>query len=323
MKFAFRFTNHDSRITILALAAALLLAAAAGAHAQADNDAERCMSVAGNPDLAIQHCTKAIESRRYSGATLGNLHHSRGVEWTAKGNLDRAIADYDIAIRLSPDSADAHFNRATAWANKADPDRAIADYSTAIRLSPKEAAAYGGRGVEWSVKGDYARAVADFDTALGLDPKSVNAVLGRGRTRFYGGDFQRAADDFGRAQKLDDNPYTALWLYLALKRGSTDGDEALKPYASAAASNVWPAPVIALYIGRAKPEAVVAAANTPDSAKRRELRCEASFYVAQWHLVRNERDRALPLLKEAQSGCPKNNLEYEGTLAELRRLQTR
>jgi lipoprotein NlpI len=322
MKFDFRFTNHDSRITILALAAALLLAAA-GAQAQSGSDAERCMSLSNNPDLAIQHCTRAIDSRRYSGETLGKLHHSRAVEWTAKGDLDRAIADYDAAIRLAPGSADAHYNRATAWANKGDADRAIADYSAAIRLSPKESAPYGGRGVEWSIKGDYPRAIADFDFAIGLDAKSLNAILGRGRARFYGGDFQRAAADFGQAQKLDDNLYTALWLYLALKRGSIDGDEALKPYALAANSMVWPAPVIALYIGRANPESVIAAADTPDSARQRELRCEASYYVAQWHLIRNERDRALPLLKEAQGGCRKNNLEYEGTLAELRRLQQR
>ena len=322
MKFEFRFSNHDSRITILAVAAALLLAAA-GAHAQSGDDAERCMSVANDPDLAIQHCSRAIDSRRYSGETLGKLHHSRAIEWTAKGDLDRAIADYDIAIGFSPGSAAAHYNRAIAWANKGDADRAIGDYSAAIRLSPKEAGPYGGRGVEWSIKGDYPRAIADFDSAIGLDAKSLTAILGRGRARFYGGDFQRAAADFGQAQKLDDNPYTALWLYLALKRGSIDGDEALKPYAPAATANIWPAPVIALYIGLTKPEAVIAATDSADPAHRREMRCEAIFYVAQWHLIRNERDRALPLLKEAQSGCRKNNLEYEGTLAELRRLQQR
>jgi lipoprotein NlpI len=323
MRFSVPITIRESRFATLAVTAALLLAVAAGAHGQADSDADLCMSVANNPDLAIQHCTRAIESRRYASESLGKLHHSRGVEWTRKRDFDRAIADFDNAIRLVPDFANAIYNRATAWANKGDPDRAIADYTATIRLSPREAAAHSGRGVEWNVKGDYAKAIADFDAAIGLDPKSINALLGRGRARFYGGDFQRASADFGQAHKLDDNAYAALWQYLALKRGSIDGDETLKPYAPAATASIWPAPVIALYIGLTNPEAVVAATDSADPAHRGEMRCEANFYVAQWHLIRGERQRALPLLKEARGGCPKNAMEYEGTLAELRSLQRR
>jgi lipoprotein NlpI len=312
------FTNFVGGI-----AAVALLLAAGGAHAQEPTDAERCAGVTSNPDVAIQLCTKAIESGRYSGDDLARLHHSRGVEWTAKGDLDRAIADYDTALRLSPDSADVFYNRATAWANKGDPDRAIADYNAAIRLDPKEASAYGGRAVEWTVKGDYARAITDFDTALGLDPKSASAVLGRGRARFYSGNFKSAVSDFELAHKLDANAYTALWLHLARRRGGGQGDDALKPYATAAGDNTWPAPVISLYLGRTKPEAVVAASASPNPARQREQLCEANFYLAQWHLVRGERERALPLLKEAQDGCPKHFLEYEGALAELRRPQQR
>jgi lipoprotein NlpI len=302
--------------------AAVALLAASGAWGQPAVDAQRCATIENDPDLAIAICTRAIESGRISGEALAKLHLIRGAEWAGKGDHDRAIADYDAAIRLKPRSADVFFNRGSAWAIKGEPDRAIADYDAAIRLDPKEPTAYGGRAVAWAVKGDYARAIADFDTAIRLNPMSSSSFFGRGRTRFYSGEFQRAAADLERAHKLNPSVYTALWVYLARKRGSLDGDEALKAYAGAGGS-AWPAPLLALYLGKGDPETVLAAPARANPVRQPEQRCEATFYLAQWHLVRGERERALPLLKEAQDGCPRNFMEYEGAVAELRRLRQR
>jgi Tfp pilus assembly protein PilF len=52
-----------------------------------------------------------------------------------KGDNDRAIADYNEAIRRDPNSALAFDNRGTAYLKKGDNDRAIADYNEAIRRS--------------------------------------------------------------------------------------------------------------------------------------------------------------------------------------------
>lgn len=309
-------------ICALGLVSAVMLPGiAATVHAQSTPDAERCATISGNPDLAIQHCTRAIESGKFSGEPLSRLYFNRGIEAAAKGDFDRAIADYDAALKLNPKSADTYFNRGNAWAHKGDPDRAIADYDTAIKLDPKEPAAYGGRAVEWAVKGDYARAIADYDTAIKLDPKSSSALLGRGRARFYGGDFQRAALDMEQAMQAEPNEYTALWLYLARKRaGAADAEEILDRDTRATRGG-WPSAVIVLYLGRTDASSVLAAATDPDPKRLRDQRCEANFYLAHWHLLRNEGDRALALLKEAREDCPKDFLEYEGTLAELRRLQ--
>jgi hypothetical protein len=66
---------------------------------------------------------------------LAKTFHSRGVEWIGKGDYDRAIADYDEAIRLDPQDPLAYYNRGVAWHGKHDYDRAIADYDEAIRPS--------------------------------------------------------------------------------------------------------------------------------------------------------------------------------------------
>ena len=48
-------------------------------------------------------------------------------------------------------------NRGDAYTNKGDHDRALADYNEAIRLDPKSALALSDRGVAYANKGDYNR----------------------------------------------------------------------------------------------------------------------------------------------------------------------
>src|SRR5690606_25630034 len=109
---------------------------------------------------------------------------------------------------------------------------------------------------------------------------------------------------------------------IARKRGSVaHAEELLDNETRTSRAGSWPAPVIVLYLGRTDVDSVLAAATDQDARRQRDQRCEASFYLAQWHLFRNDRERALPLLKEAQSTCARDFLEHEGATAELRRLQ--
>jgi lipoprotein NlpI len=304
------------------LATAVMLIAAGAAQGQ--TDAQRCANSRGDPDLRIQHCTRAIESGRLSGEPLAKMHYHRGSEWAAKGVYDRAIDDYDAAIRLNPKFNDAHYGRGNAWAGKGESDKAIADYDAAIGLNPREPSAYIGRAMELTVKGDYARAIADYDAAIALDDKSEISFLGRGRARYYIGDYARSASDLEQSLKLYSNGYTALWLYLARKRGGVaNAEELLDSDTLQHRGGGWPSTVIVLYLGRTDTDSVLAAATDNDPRRQLAQRCEASFYLAQWHLLRGERERALPLLKEAQIECPKDFLEREGAVAELRRLQPR
>ena len=78
--------------------------------------------------------------------------NSRGLAWRRSGNLDRAIADFDQAIRLNPKDVAAYNNRAMALADRRDFDRAAADYDQALKLDPKYALAYLNRGLLWQAQ---------------------------------------------------------------------------------------------------------------------------------------------------------------------------
>ena len=94
------------------------------------------------------------------GVRLSWAYNNRGETWRAKGDIDRAIADYTEAIRLDPKNSNAYLNRGLVWDNKDDIERAMADYNEAIRLDPNYAGAYDNRGIAYRTKSDYDRVEA-------------------------------------------------------------------------------------------------------------------------------------------------------------------
>ena len=67
--------------------------------------------------------------------------------------------------------------------------------------------------------------------------------------------------------------------------------------------NAWPGPVVLLYLGKGKPEQVLAAATDADPAKERDQHCKAYFYLAEHALLRGQRAEALDLFREAIATC--------------------
>ena len=124
-----------------------------------------------------------------------------------------ALAEYDEAIWLNPDSAEAYFNRGKA---KWQTPSAIADFDEAIRCNPNFAEAYFYRGC---LK-DYHRsrqstlaarhkalrsAIVDFDEAIRLDldfPERLHAYYRRGLTKYNLDRYEDAIVDFDEALRL-------------------------------------------------------------------------------------------------------------------------
>ena len=66
-----------------------------------------------------------------------------------------------------------------AWAAKKKYDKAIDDYNEAIRLEPQDARSYYGRGYAWAAKKEFEKAVTDFDDAIRHDALFSAAYVGR------------------------------------------------------------------------------------------------------------------------------------------------
>ena len=125
---------YARRLLPVAVSLAALLAVPAFA-----DDWETCAK--GRGDDAIAACTRAIKSGTYTGRVLALAYSNRGVELKAKGDLAKAIADYNDAIKADPQQSAAYNNRGIAYAAGGAYDKAIADYDEAIRLDLKYASA--------------------------------------------------------------------------------------------------------------------------------------------------------------------------------------
>ena len=100
---------------------------------------------------------------------------NRGLSYAENGDYDRAIADYNEAIRIKP-QANFLTNRGDAYNEKGDFDRAIADYDRALALNPGFYLAYNNRGAAFRRKGDLDRAIADYEQALRINPQLDSAA---------------------------------------------------------------------------------------------------------------------------------------------------
>ena len=248
--------------------------------------------------------------------------YNRGNAYRKKGLYDRAIEDYDTAIVLKPDYHLAFNNRGIAYRRKGLYDRAIEDYNTAIKLKPDYHLAFNNRGNAYRSKGLYDRAFEDYDTAIKLKPDYALAFSNRGNANFYLGRFPAAVGDYERSLSIEPKKiFRVIRLYLARERSGQDARVDLARDASNFDLTDWPGPVVSMFLGRAAPEQVLAAAKHSDQRKQREQNCEAYFYVGQHHLLRgNKRDAAKFFRKVLDTGIT-YFIEYTGAKAELDRLK--
>jgi tetratricopeptide (TPR) repeat protein len=87
-------------------------------------------------DEQIIGCTNAIKSGKLGGKDLAAGFAIRGSAYRARGELKRAVQDYDQAVKLSPHDAELFFRRGVAHGMLGDADRAIDDFNQAIKLEP-------------------------------------------------------------------------------------------------------------------------------------------------------------------------------------------
>ena len=115
---------------------------------------------------------------------------------------DKALRDFDVAIRLDPHFPDYHYDRARCAQLHGDDAAAIAGYEQAMALSAPFPEPYYSRGDVRASQGDIAGALADFGYVLELDPDHLDALVNRAALLAEIGNHVGAAVDVGHGLKL-------------------------------------------------------------------------------------------------------------------------
>ena len=104
-----------------------------------------------------------------------NFYRNRADSNLSKGEFTLALADYDKAVTLKPDSAISFLNRGKTHLNLNDLNKAEADFDRSIELDAKDSRAYFNRGSLREKQGDLDKAAADYQKAVDLDASNNDA----------------------------------------------------------------------------------------------------------------------------------------------------
>jgi tetratricopeptide (TPR) repeat protein len=158
-------------------------------------------------EQAIDYFTAELQK----DASAANFHN-RAIIHAKRHELDEAIRDQTIAIKLAPSAPD-YAARAGMWQAKGDSAQAMADIDEAIRLDPNEAVLYNDRASFWRKRKKYDKAIADCDMAIRLNPKYVVPYFNRALSWQKKGEGRKAIAGFNEAIAIEPN---FPWSYASL-----------------------------------------------------------------------------------------------------------
>jgi tetratricopeptide (TPR) repeat protein len=150
-------------------------------------------------------------------------HLNLGLWYSDHGDLTQAIAHYQTALRLEPESAEAHSDLGAAWLKTPGRLRdAMAEDQAALRLWPDFPGAHTNLGNAWAkVPGHLHDALAEYATALRLKPEYAEAWNNQGLALVRAGRIAAALESYRQALRLDPRLVDAdnnLGVALALTR---------------------------------------------------------------------------------------------------------
>ncbi len=180
------FTENKIIVAIV-----LLLSVAGSVHTVARNTAWKdhyaiySSDVKHAPNSARLHYWYANETMKVKALTAPN-------EQEKFKYLDEAIAEYNAALKIYPDYADAFGQRGLAYYRKKEQAKAIADYKRAIDLKVGQWKVYNNLGVIYGEQNNLQEAMKYFKLALKVDTRFPDPYNNIAKTYLMMGDYQNA-----------------------------------------------------------------------------------------------------------------------------------
>ena len=122
-------------------------------------------------------------------------HFATGRRLYKRKIFNRALREFDKAIKIDPSSFKAYFWRGRVYLKTEQYDEAIADFKMVIKLKPDYSKPYHNLGWLYYQEGNYEESIRYLNKAIELEPNNGWAYYTRGRSHFKKGDLQMALRD--------------------------------------------------------------------------------------------------------------------------------
>jgi Tfp pilus assembly protein PilF len=129
-------------------------------------------------------------------------HSAQGRALAQSGKTAEALAEFDKAIALDPNNAQALYGRGLIYQGEKQHQLAIDDFTAANGLIPQQADPLLARALSYLALDKVKEAAADLDEAVQSEPQNAQAWVTRGLAYERLGDKTKAAGSYGRAIKL-------------------------------------------------------------------------------------------------------------------------
>lgn len=225
-------------------------------------------------------------------------------------------------LHLKASDAVEYFARGCAWNDVCEAERAISDFNEAIKLKPNFRAAYLARGAAEQTSGKLQDACDDLSKALELDSDCVQAYLGRAYCNLGLAKPGAAIADVNALLSRTTDPDSDriyAWLVGAVAcrmQNNEDGARAMLDKASTNSSpKIWPGPIVRFLNHK------ISESEFMQEALGYSRTTEVRFYTAMEQSRSGKISDAIDNLQWVKQYGDRTFYEYPAALAQLDRLQ--
>lgn len=145
--------------------------------------------------LTFGETVKVIEKHKPDSA---EAHNNLGVTYAQKGETDKAIEQFKLAIKYKPDLAEAHNN---LGAQTIEVDKATNEFKLAVKYKPDFAEAHNNLGIAYAKTGETDKAIEEYELAIKFKFDYEWAYYNLGVTYIQTGETGKAIELFKLAIK--------------------------------------------------------------------------------------------------------------------------
>ncbi|NVK56015.1 MAG: lipoprotein NlpI [Alteromonadaceae bacterium] len=275
--------------------------------------------------IVLSGCAQTVRETKQT--EMGNLLVPEPAPVSMRSQV--AIARFGQILKnvdlTDDDKAQLHFQRGMLYDSVGLGGLAQFDYNRAISLKPDMAEAHNSLGVHMVQQEKFSQAYEAFDSTLDIDPEYDFAFLNRGIALYYGGRPDLAITDLAAfADRAPEDPFRVLWAYFAERELSSESAIAnMAERREALPESHWATILVDLFLG-IKNESQLLNMLLSGVKSEKELTdrlCEAYFYLGKYHEEKQQPGIASNYFKFTLSTNVFEYVEHRYARLELQRLR--